>query len=83
MDSFFFMVSVADMILITFSFFSGRFFDETSRGTDTEAGGKRKESGEAQWELLEQKEADGKTDTNRSENSVCVSLEADNSLKLL
>lgn len=80
---FFFVVSVADMRLITFFFFSGRFFDETSQGTDGDAGGKRKESGEAQWELLEQKEADGKTDTNRSENSFCVRLEADNSLKPL
>lgn len=71
------------MRLITFFFFSGRFFDETSQGTDGDAGGKRKESGEAQWELLEQKEADGKTDTNRSENSFCVRLEADNSLKPL
>lgn len=78
---FFFLV--ADMRLITFSFFSARFFDETSQGTDGDAGGKRKESGEAQWELLEQREADGKTDQNRSENSFCVRLEADNSLKPL
>uniref|UniRef100_A0A8C1VWI8 Hydin adenylate kinase-like domain-containing protein n=1 Tax=Cyprinus carpio TaxID=7962 RepID=A0A8C1VWI8_CYPCA len=53
------------------------FFDETSRGTDTEAGGKRKESGEAQWELLEQKEADGKTDTNREADVIIPQLEED------
>ncbi|KTG35348.1 hypothetical protein cypCar_00023228 [Cyprinus carpio] len=54
-----------------------KFFDETSRGTDTEAGGKRKESGEAQWELLEQKEADGKTDTNREADVIIPQLEED------
>jgi len=66
-----------------FPLFSGRFFNETSQGTEGNAGGKRKESGEAQWELLELREADGKMDPNRSENSFCVILEADNSLKPL
>ncbi|XP_073785286.1 hydrocephalus-inducing protein homolog isoform X1 [Danio rerio] len=51
------------------------FFDETSRGIDGDAGGKRKESGEAQWELLEQKEADGKTDTNRETDVIIPQLE--------
>nr|AAI55117.1 Si:ch211-245p7.3 protein [Danio rerio] len=51
------------------------FFDETSRGIDGDAGGKRKESGEAQWELLEQKEADGKTDPNRETDVIIPQLE--------
>lgn len=82
-DRQFLVVSAADIRLITFFFFFGRFFNEMSQGTEGDAEGKRKESGEAQWELLEQREADGKTDPNRSENSFCVRLEADNSLKPL
>ncbi|XP_073706753.1 hydrocephalus-inducing protein homolog [Garra rufa] len=53
------------------------FFDETSQGTDGDAGGKRKESGEAQWELLEQREADGKTDPNREADIIIPQLEED------
>uniref|UniRef100_A0A671PC01 Uncharacterized protein n=1 Tax=Sinocyclocheilus anshuiensis TaxID=1608454 RepID=A0A671PC01_9TELE len=51
------------------------FFDETSQGIDRDAGGKRKESGEAQWELLEQREADGKMDPNREADIIIPQLE--------
>ncbi|XP_051512768.1 hydrocephalus-inducing protein homolog [Myxocyprinus asiaticus] len=41
-----------------------RFFDEKSRGIEGYAGGRREESRETQWELLERREAVGKTDPN-------------------
>ncbi|XP_051727085.1 hydrocephalus-inducing protein homolog [Ctenopharyngodon idella] len=51
------------------------FFNETSRGNEGDAGGKRKESREAQWELLEQREADGKKDPNRETDVIMPQLE--------
>ncbi|CAM4581517.1 unnamed protein product [Leuciscus chuanchicus] len=53
------------------------FFNETSQGTEGDAGGKRKESGEAQRELLEQREADGKMDPNRETDVIMPQLEED------
>ncbi|XP_067276661.1 hydrocephalus-inducing protein homolog isoform X2 [Pseudorasbora parva] len=53
------------------------FFNEKGRGTEGDAGGKRKESGEAQWELLEQREADGKMDPNRETDVIMPQLEED------
>lgn len=77
MDGFYFET---DVRLITFSFIFDSFFDVESRGIEAYTVGKGGESEEVRWELLETKEADGKTDPNRSENSFCVRSEADKSL---
>lgn len=69
------------MRLIAFPFIFARFFDVESRGIEGFSLGNGEESEEARWELLETKEADGKTDPNRSENSFRVRSEPDNSLR--